>query len=134
MESQPGKLILTKLLPVLLLIGVAVIVVVRVEPTGAYVWRNLLPMLAVAVLATITLLRGNGHWTAEGWRLPLGIVGFAIPAIGLSMYLHYGYSVDMNGMVSGSLYPQELFRFLPIYTAGAGTIGFAIGWIVGKNI
>ena len=50
------------------------------------------------------------------------------------MYLHYGYSVDLDGMVSESVFPQELFRYLPLYTSIAGAIGFAIGWIVGKNV
>jgi hypothetical protein len=27
-----------------------------------------------------------------------------------------------------------LFRYLPIYTIFAGSIGFAIGWIAGRNI
>jgi len=43
-------------------------------------------------------------------------------------------AVDLNGMVSESVYPRELFRYLPEYTTGAGAIGFAIGWIVGRNV
>jgi hypothetical protein len=30
--------------------------------------------------------------------------------------------------------PFALFRYLPIYTIFAGATGFAIGWIVGRNI
>jgi hypothetical protein len=66
--------------------------------------------------------------------LPLGTLGFAIPVLGLSLYLHYAYSVDLDGMFSGSEHPQALFRFLPLYTVVAGAIGFAIGWIVGRNV
>ncbi len=132
--TRKTRLILVRLLPVLLVIVAAMFYAASIERTDAYIWRNLLPMLTVVVLAVVTLVRGNGHWTGSGWRLPLGTIGFAIPALGLSMYLHYGYSVDLNGMVSESIYPQELFRFLPLYTSGAGVIGFAIGWIVGKNI
>ena len=132
--TRKTRLIFVRLLPVLLVIVAAMFYAASIERTDAYIWRNLLPMLTVVVLAVVTLVRGNGHWTGSGWRLPLGTIGFAIPALGLSMYLHYGYSVDLNGMVSESIYPQELFRFLPLYTSGAGVIGFAIGWIVGKNI
>jgi hypothetical protein len=28
----------------------------------------------------------------------------------------------------------QLFRFLPLYTTGAGAIGGAIGWIAGRNV
>lgn len=126
--------VLVRLLPVLLLIAAAMFYVAGIERSGAYLWRNFLPMLGVVILALGTLLRGHGTWTGSGWRLPLGTIGFAIPALGLSLYLHYGYSIDLNGMVSESVFPQELFRFLPLYTSGAGVTGFAIGWIVGKNI
>lgn len=132
--TRTPRLILFRLLPVLLLIVAAMFYAASIERTDAYLWRNFMPMLAVLILALVTLLRGHGAWTGSGWRLPLGTIGFAIPALGLSMYLHYGYSIDLNGMVSASVYPQELFRFLPLYTGGAGIIGFAIGWIVGKNI
>jgi hypothetical protein len=37
-------------------------------------------------------------------------------------------------LFSGATNPQQLFRFLPVYTLVAGGIGFAIGWIVGKNV
>jgi hypothetical protein len=37
-------------------------------------------------------------------------------------------------MYSESVYPQELFRYLPLYTLVAGGIGFAIGWIAGRNV
>ena len=68
------------------------------------------------------------------WASARAILGFAIPAIGLSIYLHYGYSIDLHGMFSESVYPEELFRYLPVYTMFAGMIGFAIGWIAGRNV
>jgi hypothetical protein len=105
-----------------------------IERGDAYVLRNLIPMLVIVVLSIVTLVRGKGRWTGTGWRLPLGTIGFALPALGLSMYLHYGYSIDLHGMVSESVFPQELFRYLPLYTSIAGAIGFAIGWIAGKNV
>jgi hypothetical protein len=37
-------------------------------------------------------------------------------------------------MYSQAVFPRELFRYLPIYTFVAGAVGFAIGWIAGRNI
>jgi hypothetical protein len=66
--------------------------------------------------------------------LPLGTLGFAVPALGLAVYLHYAYSVNLNELFGDATEPGQLFRFLPFYTLVAGAIGFAIGWIVGKNV
>jgi hypothetical protein len=52
----------------------------------------------------------------------------------LSLYLHYAYNVNLNGMFTDAVYPERVFRYLPIYTLAAGSIGFAIGWIVGRNV
>ena len=123
-----------RLVAVMVIVVAAMIYVLKVESGVAYPFRNLLPMLTVILLAAATLKKGGGQWTADGWGWPLGTLGFAIPAIGLSLYLHYGYEVDLNGMYSESIYPSEVFRYLPIYTMFAGAIGFAIGWIIGKNI
>jgi hypothetical protein len=126
--------ILTRLSPVLLIAAAAMAYVLHVEGIDAYPLRNLAPMLVVIVLAALTLRKGAGQWAGSGWRWPLGTLGFAIPAIGLSIYLHYGYSIDLHGMYSESVYPDELFRWLPAYTMFAGAIGFAIGWIAGRNV
>ena len=90
--------------------------------------------MLVLVFAAITLWRGDGNWSGTGWRWPLGTAGFAIPALGLSLYLHYAYSINLDGMFSDSEEPAQLFRFLPAYTLVAGAIGFAIGWIAGRNV
>ena len=134
MTRRAATLTLFRLLPVLFLTAGAMAYVAWVEGSDAYALRNLAPMLAVILLSVVTLCRGSGSWHGGGWQWPLGTLGFAIPAIGLSLYLHYGYAVDLHGMYSESVYPEELFRFLPIYTAVAGVIGFAIGWIVGRNV
>ncbi len=133
MRSATG-LIAVRLLPVVCAIVAAIAYVVHVEGRDAYPVRNMLPMVIAAGLALVTLRNGAGNWAGSGWRWPLGTLGFAIPSIGLSVYLHYGYSVDLNGMYSESIYPRELFRFLPMYTSFAGGIGFAIGWIIGRNV
>ena len=112
----------------------AAVYVLKVEAGVAYPFRNLAPLLVVVLLSVMTLVKGRGRWTGSGWGWVLGTLGFAVPAIGLSMYLHYGYETDLNGMYSESVYPQEVFRYLPIYTSFAGAIGFAIGWIAGRNV
>ena len=130
---RPG-LYVVRLLPVLLLTIAAMAYVAHVEGRHAYVIRNITPMLIVIVLSAITLYKGRGSWAGTGWRWPLGTLGFAIPALGLSLYLHYGYDVDLDGLFNDAVYPLQLFRFLPAYTIVAGAIGFAIGWIAGRNI
>lgn len=123
-----------KLLPVLMLIVAATFWFARVESGEPYLLRNLLPLLVLLVLAAFTLYRGNGSWTGAGWRMPLGTIGFAIPALGLSTYLHYAYAVNLGDMFGDAVYPGRVFRYLPIYTLVAGGIGFGIGWIAGRNI
>lgn len=128
-----ASLIVVRLLPVLFIVAAGIAYVFYVEGDHPYALRNTLPMFALLVLALIALLAGKGHWVGSGWRWPLGTLGFAVPALGLSLYLHYGYSIDLHGMYSESVYPRELFRYLPLYTSFAGGIGFAIGWIAGRN-
>ena len=123
-----------RLSPVLLLALAAVAYIHDVQGNSGFAWRNTVPPLLVVLLAAVTLRRGGNRWTGAGWRWPLGTAGFAIPALGLTLYLHYGYAIDLDGMVSQSEYPEALFRYLPFYTGFAGAIGFAIGWIVGRNV
>ena len=120
-----------RLLPVVLLMAAAGGWFGHVED-GPWLLRNLLPLLLVVVLSLVTLYRGAGRWTGRGWREPLALVGFAIPTVGLAIYLHYAYAVNLDGMFAGGA--GDLFRYLPVYTAGAGLIGYAIGWIVGRNV
>jgi hypothetical protein len=131
-----GRLWLTtiRVLPLFLLTIAAAAWFNDVQQGGPYLLRNLLPPAVLLLLATIVVWRGGGSWTAMSWRWPLGLVGFAIPALGLSLYLHYAYSVNLNGMFDDAEQPAQLFRFLPAYTLVAGAIGFSIGWIVGRNV
>jgi hypothetical protein len=129
-----ASLIVVRLLPVLFVVAAAMAYVFYVEGDHPYAPRNTLPMFGVLLLALIALVRGQGRWAGSGWRWPLGTLGFAVPALGLSLYLHYGYAIDLNGMYSESVYPRELFRYLPVYTSFAGAIGFAIGWIAGRDV
>jgi hypothetical protein len=128
------RLFLVRLAPLVLLVIAAGFWIDDVQQGGPYVLRNLVPPVVVLLLAAITLYRGDGTWTGSGFRWPLGVVGYAIPALGLSAYLHYAYSVNLNGLFTDATNPEGLFRFLPIYTLVAGGIGFAIGWIAGKNV
>jgi len=125
---------LVRLSPVVFVTLAAMIYVLHIEAGVAYPFRNLAPMFVVIALAAVALTKGHGHWTGAGWRWPLATLGFAIPALGLSIYLHYGYASDLHGMYSESVFPEEVFRYLPVYTMFAGAIGFAIGWIVGRNV
>ncbi len=124
--------LLVRLLPVLLAVAAAALWIGDVQPT--YLARNLVPLAALLGLAALTLHRGAGRWTGNGLRMPLGTLGFAIPALGLSLYLYYAYAVDLNGMFTDAPYPERVFRYLPAYTLVAGSIGFAIGWIAGRNL
>ncbi|MDH3350268.1 MAG: hypothetical protein OEM51_01870 [Gammaproteobacteria bacterium] len=128
------RLILLRLLPLVLLVVAAAFWINEVQDGGPYVTRNLVPPVLLLGLATLTLQRGGGTWSGSGWRLPLATLGYAVPALGLSVYLHYAYSVNLNDLFAGARDPGQLFRFLPLYTLVAGGIGFAIGWIVGRNV
>lgn len=128
------KLILVRLSPVLSLVAASIAYLVHVEGANRYAVLNALPVLVVLALATVTLIRGQGTWYGAGWRWPLATLGYAIPAVGLSLYLHYAWSVDRDGMASEAIDPFALFRYLPLYTMFAGAIGFAIGWIIGRNV
>jgi hypothetical protein len=128
------RLVLIRVLPIALLLLAAAAWFNDVQGGSLYISRNLLPLAIILLLSILTVWRGNGRWTGAGWRLALGTLGFSIPALGLSAYLHYAYAVNLNDMFIDAAHPMQLFRFLPYYTSGAGVIGFAIGWIVGRNL
>lgn len=128
------RLMLARILPVVLVLAAAAAWFADVQGGTVYLWRNLVPLAVLLVLASITLWLGDGSWTGAGRRWVLGTLGFTIPALGLSLYLHYAYSVNLNDMFGGAEEPLRVFRYLPWYTTVAGAIGFAIGWIVGRNM
>ncbi len=132
MNYNAGML-LVRLLPVALVTAAAAIWFADVQPRGSYLVRNLVPLAVLLFLSWLTLHRGEGRWSGSGLRMPLATLGFAIPALGLSVYLHYAYSVNLNEMFTDARFPDRVFRYLPLYTLVAGGIGFAIGWIVGRN-
>ncbi|MGB5688720.1 MAG: hypothetical protein WBM45_05555 [Woeseiaceae bacterium] len=132
-----SKYLVVRLLPVLLLVLAAGFWFADVQqggPSGGqWVARNLAPLLALVLLSWLTLYRGDGRWSGAGMRMPLGTLGFAVPSLGLTAYLHYAYSVNLNDMFGDAPSPDRVFRYLPLYTLVAGGIGFAIGWIAGRN-
>jgi hypothetical protein len=128
------KLTAWRLLPVVLILVAAAFWFNDVQGGGPYVLRNLVPLTILVLLCSLTLYLGGGRWAGSGKRLPLGVTGFAIPALGLALYLHYAYSVNLNGMFTDAEFPARDFQYLPVYTTVAGGIGFAIGWIVGRNV
>ncbi len=105
-----------------------------VQQGGPWLLWNLAPLAVLFLLCGYVLHRGGGRWSGAGAQWPLAVLGFAIPALGLSAYLHYAYAVNLNGLFTDARYPWRVFRYLPLYTFGAGAIGFAIGWIVGRNV
>ena len=134
MTANIFRLIILRLLPVVLVSLAAALWFNDVQQGGPYVLRNLLPLLLLVLLSALTLFYGEGRWGGTGKRLPLGVVGFSIPALGLTIYLHYAYSINLNDMFTDAVYPDRVFRYLPVYTIVAGGIGFAIGWIIGRNV
>ena len=132
--SRSRAVLPVRLLPVLLITVAAAFWFREVQQHDRYLLANLVPLLVLLILSWLTLYRGNGTWSGSGFCLPLATLGFAIPALGLSLYLHYAYNVNLNGMFTDAEYPDRVFRYLPIYTLAAGGIGFAIGWIVGRNV
>ncbi len=122
------------LFPPLILLAGAAAVILTVERFGAFAFRNLLPLAVTLSLVVWTLADAGWRWRRALRRRILATAGFAVPAVGLSLYLHLGLALDWGGMASRARTPELLFRFLPYYTIGAGCIGFAIGWIIGRNL
>lgn len=133
MEAR-HKFLIIRLSPVVLVAIAAAFWFVDVQQGGPWTARNLVPLAALVILSFLTLYKGGGRWSGAGMRMPLGTLGFAIPALGLTSYLHYAYSINLNDMFTDAQFPDRVFRFLPAYTLGAGGIGFIIGWIVGRNV
>lgn len=128
------RFLIIRILPVVLVVTAAGLWFADVQQRGPWVPRNLLPLAALLLLCYLTLQRGNGRWSGAGMRMPLGTLGFAIPVLGLASYLHYAYAVNLDGMFTDAQFPDRVFRYLPAYTLVAGGIGFAIGWIAGRNL
>ena len=129
-----AKLTIWRLLPVVLVSLAAGIWFNDVQDGGQYVARNLVPLALLVLLSAFVLYRGDGRWAGAGKQLPMGVVGYSIPALGLALYLHYAYSINLNDMFTDAIYPDRIFQYLPVYTSVAGGIGFAIGWIAGRNV
>ena len=134
MTANTKRLILLRLLPVVLVSVAAALWFNEVQEGGPYVLRNLIPLALLVLFSALVLFLGDGRWGGSGKRLPLGLAGFSIPTLGLSLYLHYAFSINLNDMFTDATYPDRVFRYLPVYTIVAGGIGFAIGWIVGRNV
>jgi hypothetical protein len=133
MDAHDQRLV-ARLSPVLLVAVAAGLWFVDVQDGGPWTGRNLVPLAVLVILSYVTLRRGGGRWSGAGMRMPLGTLGYSIPALGLAAYLHYAYAVNLNDMFGGAEFPDRVFRYLPAYTLVAGGIGFAIGWIVGRNV
>ena len=128
------NVIIWRMLPVILVTSVAAFWFNDVQQGGPFILRNLVPLALLVLLSWLTLYRGRGRWFGGDRRMPFGLIGYAMPALGLSLYLHYAYSINLNEMFTDVRHPDRIFQYLPIYTIVAGGIGFAIGRIVGRNV
>ncbi len=108
--------------------------VLDTHPDGGYLLRNLFPIFASILLSLFVIRKNPQRDKLESLKWQFATIGFIIPTIGLSLYMHYGYEIDLYGMYSKSIWPIELFRFLPFYIIFSGIIGFSIGWIIGRNL
>lgn len=132
--SKTRNIIVWRLLPVILISCAAALWFNDVEQGGPFIVRNLIPLVLLVLLSWLTLYRGRGRWFGSGRGMPLGVVGYAIPALGLSLYLHYAYSINLDEMFTDVRHPDRIFQYLPVFTIFAGGIGFAIGRIAGRNV
>jgi hypothetical protein len=132
--NDVAKYTLWRLFPVVLVTAASGFWFNEVQQGGPYVLRNLFPLLLLVLLSAFVLYRGGGQWAGSGKRLPLGVIGYSIPALGLGLYLHYAYSINLNDMFTDAAFPHRFFHYLPYYSVVAGGIGFAFGWIVGRNV
>ncbi|MEL7296224.1 MAG: hypothetical protein AAGJ86_01115 [Pseudomonadota bacterium] len=98
------------------------------NPTTCCRATNATPMV-VALVAYVFISR-RGLDT----RFWFALIGFCLPAIGLSAYLHLSFLFDWQGIASNAITPELLFTYLPIYVMVAGATGSAIGWIVGRFV
>ncbi|MEM7764796.1 MAG: hypothetical protein AAF290_12090 [Pseudomonadota bacterium] len=110
--------------------GVAVFfwLLVAGNPTACCRASNATPMV-VALVAYLIVSRRQ--LDARFW---LALIGFSLPAVGLSAYLHLSFLFDWQGIASNAVTPELLFTYLPIYVMVAGATGSAIGWIVGRFV
>ncbi len=130
--SFSGPVFAIRLLPIVMLVLALMLWMFDVQGKDGFVVRNTLAPFLLLALSALTLWRGHGTWGGGGKRMLFGTLGFAIPAIGLTSYLHYAYSTNLNNMFTAAEEPLRVFQFLPLYTVVAGVIGFAIGWIAGR--
>ena len=127
------RVVVRTLIVALPLVAVALFIA-DVEAELDTVARNVAPLLLVVVLAAVSLIRNGGRWWRPDARWPLAVLGFALPAVGLSVYLHGLWHYDVDELRSAARDQRLLFAYLPLYTSVAGAIGAALGWIVGRQV
>ncbi|MEL7538470.1 MAG: hypothetical protein AAFZ58_14545 [Pseudomonadota bacterium] len=133
-EPLNWRLIAIRALTVAMPLAAAALFIADVESELDTVARNMVPLVAVLCLAVFALIRNRGRWWRPDPRWPLATLGFAVPAVGLSLYLHILWHYDIDALRTGARDPRLLFAYLPLYTMLAGAIGFALGLIVGRRL
>ncbi|MEM8983060.1 MAG: hypothetical protein AAGC71_08545 [Pseudomonadota bacterium] len=115
----------------LLAVGAGIVVIEHGLGTSA---RNIAPLFIVLLGAAVALWRNNGRWWHPEARWILMTIGFAVPSVGLSLYLHYRWALDIDAVRTSARNVRLLFAWLPAYTLFAGAIGAALGHIVGRQL
>ncbi len=115
-------------------LAAAALFVIAVQGPRPTVLWNLAPLILTLVLALLALGINAGRWWQPDSRWPLAAAGFAVPAVGLTLYLHALWHYDINATRSSALATNSLFVYLPIYALLAGAIGFALGFRIGREV
>lgn len=129
-----GRMVAVRFLPFLLAFILLAAWMADVREGAPYLLRNLLPGIVWLALVAWALWHNAGTFFTPDSKRTLGALGFAIPAVGLSVYLHAAFQMQDSELFGPGSRPDRLFRYLPIYTLVAGGLGFAIGWIIGRNV
>jgi hypothetical protein len=82
--QDKSKYLAVRFMPVALVCIAAAFWFADVQQDGPWVARNLMPLAVLLGLSFVTLRHGGGRWSGAGMRMPLGTLGFAIPALGLT--------------------------------------------------
>ena len=133
-NTLPKGRFLVRVLTLALPLAAAGVFIADVESGLDTVPRNLVPLAITLLLGVNALVRNGAGWWSPEPRWSLVMLGFAIPAVGLSLYLHVLWQFDIDGLRSGATQTRLLFAYLPLYTCVAGCIGAALGWIIGRGL
>ncbi|MEM1261191.1 MAG: hypothetical protein AAGH76_02215 [Pseudomonadota bacterium] len=132
--ARPWPQIVIRLAIVVAPLAAAALYIADVERGLGTALRNIAPLFVVLLGALVTLWRNGGSWWQPETRWLLMTIGFAVPSVGLSLYLHHRWALDIDAVRSSARNPRLLFVWLPVLTVVSGAIGAALGRIVGRQL